>query len=294
MTIRFLSTVLIVIIFLFFIVYNGLFFLDKPHWDSEPTPPRVQIAGCIIQVIVSMKPAYGLSLYHQQLSLASFRIPSECIFVANRYDVPGTVGIPVRATQDKFNITYLDAIIQSAEKYSDAPFFLLINADIIVRDFGVFFDVVGSVEPPFLISGQRRTHVIPENIDLSANWREQLNWTGDYDSTVAQDYFLFSRGFFKEAYPFPLLWGRAGGDNHLIWLGKYKLGGRVYVATSCVDILHPKHESIRLDDEGVKYGEWNWGLAKCKDGDPCGPANSCVMGYKFASLQKLEDVCPFS
>lgn len=116
-----------------------------------------------------------------------------------------------------------------------------VNSDIILLND--FMPAVTNIQlPGFLIVGQRWNVSIRESFDFSEGWEDRLRTmiqeTGELHPPTGIDYFVFSRGLYREIPRFAI--GRTSWDNWLIYRAR-ALKIPIIDATRSVTVVHQNH-----------------------------------------------------
>jgi hypothetical protein len=163
--------------------------------------------------------------------------------------------------RNSFGTPYLAALVDGAQELTGNSLFCYINCDIILlSDFRAALERLPGLNSSFLMSGQRWDTDVTEPLDFSRP---------DWDAYIRQraltanrqrppryiDYFVFSRGLYDRNTP-PLVIGRAGFDNWMMWYARHS-GARVVDATQVVVAVHQNHDYAHHPEgqKGIYEGE---------------------------------------
>jgi len=139
----------------------------------------------------------------------------------------------------------LGSAIRFAQKMAKNDILVFVNADIILM--GDLIPAIRRVKNDLsLVSGQRWDVGITQPIDFEApNWenglREKIKETGKLHGPTGMDYFVFPRNLPDIIKMPPLVVGRPGWDNWLIYKA-LSLGIPVIDATKSITIVHQNHD----------------------------------------------------
>jgi len=163
---------------------------------------------------------------------------------------------------DKFGLPLVSSIFRKAEEIAQFNFLCYVNADIIfLSDFLPAIQRVKEKFQQFLVVGQRWDTPISEEIDFNdVKWEEKMRQAvkkrGRLHGTVGIDYFVFTKGLWKNIPDFSL--ARRSFDNWLL-ADQVSKGNATIDATSCISIVHQNHSRpARLPEQYIK----NQALAK--------------------------------
>jgi len=162
----------------------------------------------------------------------------------------------------------ISSIFQIAEESSQSPFFVYVNADIILMNDMLqgLGKIIKSIKKssdgltesnkyePFLLIGQRWDMEITQLLHFSKNWQEELRFEvrryGRMHRPAGSDYFLFPRDAFSKLPDFAI--GRAGWDNWMIYHA-YSQGWKVIDGTKDIMIVHQNHDYRHLPNGKPHY-----------------------------------------
>ncbi len=155
---------------------------------------------------------------------------------------------------------YLNYLFTRAQKLARHDALCYVNCDIVLMsDFRKAVERVSRGRKRFLMAGQRWKIDVTEPLDFDRpGWQEELRHAvrerGAQSSVGEIDYFVFSKGLFREIPP--LVIGRACWDQWLMWKARRE-GACIIDSTSAVLAVHQNHDySLHPDGmEGVFGGE---------------------------------------
>jgi hypothetical protein len=163
--------------------------------------------------------------------------------------------------RNSFGTPYLASILDGARELTRNFLLSYVNCDIVLlSDFRAALERLPVLNSSFLMAGQRWDTDVTEPLDFSrSDWQvdlQQRALTANYQRPPRWiDYFVFSRGLYDQKTP-PLVIGRAGFDNWMIWHARYA-GARVIDASQVVVAVHQNHDySHHAEGEkGIYEGE---------------------------------------
>jgi hypothetical protein len=158
---------------------------------------------------------------------------------------------------------YLDYLFGRAQQIALHDVLCYVNCDIILTsDFRKSVELIASLRRSYLMVGRRWDTDIAEPLDFS-----QRDWEGRLMAAVSErgsrrptwfiDYFVFTRGLYRDLPP--LVIGRVGWDNWLIWKAR-SLGAVVVDASPMFKAIHQNHDYSYHPDGAV--GVWGDELAR--------------------------------
>jgi hypothetical protein len=153
-----------------------------------------------------------------------------------------------RVEKNELGTNRVDYMFHRAEQIARHDFLCYSNCDIIfLPDFLHAFEQVNKQHARFLMVGRRWNTEIKEPIDFSAaDWADRVRNRALGENMQQPpwfiDYFLFSRGLFGSDL-LPLLIGRAGWDNWMVWKG-ITSGNPVVDVSSGVTAIHQNHDYV--------------------------------------------------
>jgi hypothetical protein len=163
--------------------------------------------------------------------------------------------------RNSFGTPYLAALVDGAQGLTGNSVLCYINCDIILlSDFRAALDRLPVPNSSFLMSGQRWDTDVIEALDFSSpDWeagiRERALTANRQRPPRYIDYFVFSRGLYDQKTP-PLVIGRAGFDNWMIWHARHS-GAQVIDASRIVVAVHQNHDYAHHPEgqKGIYEGE---------------------------------------
>jgi hypothetical protein len=160
-----------------------------------------------------------------------------------------------------FGTPYLASILDGARELTRNTLLCYINCDIILLpDFRAALERLVPLNSNFLMAGRRWDTEITESLDFS-----HLDWSAGLRrrALIANrqraprwiDYFVFSRDLYAQNTP-PLVIGRAGFDNWMIWQAR-SVGARVIDVSLAVVAIHQNHDYAHHPEgeKGIYEGE---------------------------------------
>jgi len=186
------------------------------------------------------------------------------IEVAEEYNVQ----VIKKVDRNESGTPIISSIFKIAEEESQSPFFVYVNADIILMNdiLQGLGKIIKSIKKPskeltesnksepFLLIGQRWDMEITQLLPFSKNWQEELRsdvlQSGKMHRPAGSDYFLYPRFAFSKLPDFAI--GRAGWDNWMIYHA-YSQGWKVIDATKDIMIVHQNHDYRHLPDGKPHY-----------------------------------------
>lgn len=171
--------------------------------------------------------------------------------------------------RSEYGTKRLDYMFARAQELSGNELFCYSNCDIVLtRPFYQAAECVAAWRKPFLMVGQRWDTPVTEPINFEdphweAGLREFALSAGKQQLPYAVDYFLFTRGLYREMPPFVV--GRVCWDHWIVWKARSS-NVPVVDATGEVLAVHQNHDfgyhpgglnGVRKDVES----ERNWRLA---------------------------------
>jgi hypothetical protein len=156
---------------------------------------------------------------------------------------------------------YLASIIDMGRELTGNALLCYVNCDIILLpDFRAALERLVSLNSTFLMAGQRWDTDVTEPLDFSrpdcqANLRQRALNTNRQRPPRWIDYFVFSRDLYAQKTP-PLVIGRAGFDNWMIWYAR-SAGANVIDASRVVVAVHQNHDYSHHPEgeKGIYDGE---------------------------------------
>lgn len=140
---------------------------------------------------------------------------------------------------------YLNYLFDKAQQIARHNIVCYVNCDIMLpSSFREGIEIASSLRRPFLMVGHRWDTDITEPWNFSQkDWEERLmsvvSQRGKQQTDWYIDYFAFTRGLYQEMPP--LVIGRAGWDNWLVWRAR-SLGAKVIQASPFVKAVHQNHD----------------------------------------------------
>jgi len=162
----------------------------------------------------------------------------------------------LKVERNEFGTPLLDSVFYLAQEAAAFSILCYINADIILlSDFIIALKkACGHLqEQDFLLIGRRWNLEISRPLTFDREWETELRTLvkkeGQLSSPSAIDYFVFTKGMYKNIPPFAL--GRGRWDNWLVW---YAISLKVPVVDlSDVNIVvHQRHDYAHLTARGFK------------------------------------------
>ena len=158
---------------------------------------------------------------------------------------------------NEFGTPLISSMFETAQNVSANRLVAYVNSDIIL--IGNFIDTISRIQKPlFLIVGQRHDLDIDSKLNFNdSEWKSRLQSNclsrGIPHNKTGIDYFIFSKGTFKEIPPFAI--GRTSWDNWLVYAAR-ATGVPVIDATNSIMAIHQNHDySHRLhNNDSVWYG----------------------------------------
>jgi len=148
-----------------------------------------------------------------------------------------------KVEKNEYGVPLVDSLFNIGQELASYPVVCYVHADIIF--FNSIVETISLVKENldrFLISGRRWNIRIEESLDFSLGWEEKLRnrvfSNGNLHGLGANDYFIFTKGLYKNLPPFVL--GRAFYDHWLLYKGKKESDGFVD-ATSSNMVVHQDH-----------------------------------------------------
>lgn len=132
-------------------------------------------------------------------------------------------------------------MFQKSQEIAKQERLCYVNSDILLLND--FIPSVRTIQlPRFLMVGQRWNLSIPESLDFSKGWEDRLRArirdAGELHPVTGIDYFVFSRGLYREIPKFAI--GRTSWDNWLIYRAR-ALKIPIIDATRSVTVVHQNH-----------------------------------------------------
>lgn len=160
--------------------------------------------------------------------------------------------------RNEFGTPLVNSIFNKAQDIARYGILAYVNTDIILMNG--FLDAVRRIsKKSFLMVGERYDLDIDEEIDFNdfsweKQFREKINLKGVPHGKSGMDYFVFTRGLFKDIKPFAI--GRTAWDNWLIYRVR-SMGVPVIDATKVILAVHQNHDYSHhlLGEEGVWKGD---------------------------------------
>jgi hypothetical protein len=160
--------------------------------------------------------------------------------------------------KNKHGTPLISSVFKKANQFASGDILFYVNADIIV--FSEIKDAIRFCAPKFekfLMVGQRWNAEINEEIEFHSKWDKDLKQKmrkKKPESKRSRDFFIFSKGVYKEVPPFAI--GRGRWDSWLI-------GEALLQKTPVIDIsrvtkvVHQNHNFNHLPFENkIKRGSW--------------------------------------
>jgi hypothetical protein len=174
---------------------------------------------------------------------------------------------------------YLASILNQGREMASNALLCYINCDILLlSDFRAALERLATLDSNFLMAGQRWDTGVTEPLDFShSDW--QIGLRRRALAANAQraprwiDYFVFSRDLFFQKTP-PLVIGRAGFDNWMIWYAR-AAGAKVIDASRVVVAIHQNHD----------YAHHPEGEKGIYDGDEARQNFAYMKGGQYATLE---------
>ena len=149
----------------------------------------------------------------------------------------------------KANKPIVSSLFKNAEINSDGMVLMYLNADIILlKDFLLHVNhiITQMAGNPFFAIGQRCNVEINAPINFNdSNWENELKDNslkyGRYSGPFSIDYFIFTKGLWKEIPPFTI--GRVAYDNWLIYEAR-RLRCPIIDLTPSTCVIHQHHEQF--------------------------------------------------
>jgi len=243
------------LIYRFLLKGGMIFMMNLPK--SSPLKPRaykVKSSDPILTIFSCPKPFTGEIDLIQRNSIKSWRSlkpDTQVILIGNEKGMS--------EVSKKYSLTHvsdvetnqcgtplISSIFKIGQDRASTPYVCYTNADIIFLD-----DIMSIIERAqtyfpdgrFLITGRRWKMNIKEEIDTSdAGWSDSfvsfVEKTGELDHCGALDYFIFSKGLFKDILPFAV--GRPFWDNWIIYKAR-NMKVPIIDATNAVMVVHQNH-----------------------------------------------------
>ncbi|MFB3764915.1 MAG: hypothetical protein ACE14P_06655 [Methanotrichaceae archaeon] len=163
----------------------------------------------------------------------------------------GLIHIPYVARND-FGTPLVSDMFRQAQDYALHDVMCYSNADVIyLSDFVNAVSCISSKMLKFLAIGQRWDLDIDKPIDFDSKWEEKLKGAAKQNGWLhpkgGMDYFIFSRGLFKNIPPFAI--GRPIWDNWMVYNALH-MGVNVIDATEAITAIHQNH-----DYSHIPYGD---------------------------------------
>jgi hypothetical protein len=163
--------------------------------------------------------------------------------------------------RNAFGTPYLASILDEARALTSNALLCYVNCDIILlSDFRAALERLVPLNTNFLMAGQRWDAEVTEPLDFSrADWqaslRQRVLSTNSQRAPRWIDYFVFSRDLYAQKTP-PLVIGRAGFDNWMIWYAR-SAGARVIDVSQVVAAIHQNHNYSHHPEgeKGIYEGE---------------------------------------
>lgn len=170
--------------------------------------------------------------------------------------------------RNEYGTPLISDMFKIAQEIASYPLMCYVNSDIILTSG--FLPAISQVRrDTFLLVGQRWDVDLKVELDFSdPNWEEQLRShvaeVGTLHGPSGLDYFVFSRGLYRDMPPFAV--GRTAWDGWMTYRAR-SLGVPVIDATDIITVIHQNHDYSHYP--GGKTGVWgraeanrNRGLAK--------------------------------
>ena len=163
--------------------------------------------------------------------------------------------------RNAFGTPYLASILDGARELTSNALLCYVNCDIILlSDFRVALEQFVSLNSNFLMAGQRWDTDVTEPLDFSqSDWqiglRQRALAANGQRAPRWIDYFVFSRDLYAQKTP-PLVIGRAGFDNWMIWYAR-SAGAHVVDVSQVVVAIHQNHDYSHHPEgeKGIYEGE---------------------------------------
>eukprot|EP01065_Artemidia_motanka_P015590 TRINITY_DN19344_c0_g1_i1.p1 TRINITY_DN19344_c0_g1~~TRINITY_DN19344_c0_g1_i1.p1 ORF type:complete len:459 (+),score=127.63 TRINITY_DN19344_c0_g1_i1:44-1378(+) len=223
----------------------------------------------IVALGTTLKPCSdGDAVWIRQMSaVASWREATEDVHIFG--DESGTAALARAAGVHKHSVAasgsgapLLGALFGGIEQHATAPVLGYVNGDIILPSQALLSAVRLARETftEFFAIGHRSTVDGVRDVPRSGGWVTRLvsDLPKRADRTDAEDYFLWTRGFFGDAKKLPpFRIGRPAYDNWLVNRA-LKSGKPVIDLTEAVPALHQRHDYAHLKSKGGSTGKRYW------------------------------------
>jgi hypothetical protein len=222
----------------------------------------------MLTIFSTPKPFEGHINIIQRNAIQSWLLLSSEIEVILIGDDPGTAEVArefgirhVKQVQrNGGGAKYLSSVFNQAQKLARHEIVAYVNCDImLMSDFLIAARQVSLWGSKFLMVGRRWEIDMPEPWEfLSCNWEDRLRRhvlaRGKLLSQHAIDYFVFSRGMYREIPP--LVIGRFWWDHWLLWRAR-SISAPVVDATAKVMAVHQNHDYAYHPQglQGVWHGQ---------------------------------------
>ena len=163
--------------------------------------------------------------------------------------------------RNAFGTPYLASILDGGRELTGNALLCYVNCDIILlSDFRDALERLVALNSSFLMAGQRWDTEVKEPLDFS-----RLDWQASVRQRALAanrqraprwiDYFVFSRDLYAQKTP-PLVIGRAGFDNWMLWYAR-SAGARVVDVSQVVLAIHQNHDYAHhpQGEKGIYDGE---------------------------------------
>lgn len=181
--------------------------------------------------------------------------------------------------RNSYGTPYLASILDEARGMTGNALLCYVNCDIILLpDFRAALERLAGLRSSFLMAGQRWDTDVTKPLDFSRpDWQDNLrqrSLTANRQRAPRWiDYFVFSRDLYAGKTP-PLVIGRAGFDNWMIWYAR-STGAQVIDASQVVVAVHQNHD----------YAHHPEGEKGIYDGEEARQNYSYMQGGRYATLE---------
>jgi hypothetical protein len=177
---------------------------------------------------------------------------------AGSAEAAGSYGIRhiPKVERNEYGTPLVDFLFKKAQEEAGNPVICYINADIILlNDFVPSISLVNF--PSYVIIGRRWDLDVKEPVDFnSPDWdsgiRGRLKEEGKLHGPSGLDYFVFTRGVYKDVPPFAI--GRTSWDNWLVYETRAQKIPLID-ATKAITIIHQNHDYSHAAADSKK-GIW--------------------------------------
>lgn len=206
----------------------------------------------MLTLFATTKPFVGPIATIQRNALRSWQALSPSCQIILFGDEAGTAAIATElgiehvpeVARNEFGTPLLDGIFSTAEQLARHPLLCYANADLLfLSDWPTALARVQDWRPRGLAVGECWNLDVPDELCWSPQTepelRERLRGQGRRRGRSALDFFVFPRGFYRQAPPLAL--GRGGFDNWLIWDARRR-GEPVVDLTDEATVIHQNHD----------------------------------------------------